>query len=121
MATIQAIQFKVNSNGDGSANIDVRGLLGLDPTEGDVNCDCVVFGDDPIIDNKLFSFNRLTLGNDTGPEFRFNIDKKLSDLNEDRIGADEIYAEVIVSKNIGNGIPPDVLARRKTPTKQVPS
>lgn len=121
MATIRAVEFKVNSNGDGTANIDVSGLLGLDPAEGDVNCDCVVFGDDPVFDNKLFSFDRLTLGNDTGPVFRFNKDKSLSALNEDRIGADEIYAEVIVSKNIGNGVPPAVLARKKTPTKTVPA
>lgn len=121
MATIQSIQFKVNSNGNGTANIDVSGLLVLDPAEGDINCDCIVFGDDPVVDNKIFSFDRLILGNDTGPVFRFNRDKKLSELNEDRIGPDEIYAEVILSKNIGNGVPPDVLARRKTPTKTVPA
>jgi hypothetical protein len=121
MAGFQTLQFKLNSNGNGTANIDVRGLLVLDPTEGKVNCDCAVFGDDLIFDEVLFRFNRVILGGDFGKEFRFNIDKSFTALNEDKRRADEIYAEVVISKNISNGTPPEVLARRKTPTKQVPS
>lgn len=121
MAAIQNLEFKVNNNGNGTANIDVRGSLNLDPVEGKVNCDCAVFGDDPLFDEVLFRFNRLVLGGDFGREFRFNIDKSFSALDEDRFGKDEIYAEVVVSKNIDFGVPPEVLVRKKTPTKTVPA
>lgn len=121
MTAIQTLEFKVNNNGNGTANIDVRGLLQVDPAEGTVNCDCAVFGDDPIFDEVLFRFTRLQRGGDFGQDFRFNIDKPFSALDEDRIGKDEIYAEVVVSKNISAGVPPEVLARKKSPTKAVPS
>ena len=122
MATIQNLQLEVNRNNNGTANIDVVGNVTLAPGDGDVTCNCAIFGDDPIFDDFLFRFDSLLLGNDFGTSFRFNIDKTLAELNEDRIGKDEIYAEIVISKPLsvsGPGVV--VLTRRKSLTKEVPS
>jgi hypothetical protein len=123
MAQFQNIQFAVNVNpANQTANIDVRGSLLL--ADGDVpgkfNLDCAVFGDDLVFDDLLHRFNRVILGGDFGTIFRFNVDKPLSALNEDKRGKDEIYAELVLSQNIdaANGII-QILKRAKTPVKQI--
>lgn len=121
MAHFQGIQFTVSVNTSLQlANIDVRGVVVLDPPET-LNLDCAVFGDDPLFDEVLFRFNRVQVGSDNGTAFRFNADKPLSLLNEDKRGKDEIYAELVLSQNLapGTNVPVQVVHRAKTPVKQI--
>ena len=121
MAQFQNIQFKVSVNAAIQlANIDVSGIVVLDPGQ-QLNLDCAVFGDDPLFDEVLFRFDRIQVGSDFGTIFRFNADKPLSVLNEDKRGPDEIYAELVLSQNLapGTNVPVQVIKRAKTPVKQI--
>lgn len=121
MAQFQNIQFKVSVNAAVQlANIEVSGSVVLE-TAQQLNLDCSVFGDDPLFDNLLFSFDRIQVGSDFGTIFRFKADKPLGVLNEDKRGTDEIYAELVLSQNLapGTNVPVQVIERAKTPVKQI--
>ena len=103
-----------------TANVLIKGnvLVGANDL-GSFTIECSVFGDDIALDDKLFQYQPggfVGQGFTTFAPFEFNSTEQLGILNEDIIGKDEIYANLILRK--GNELGP-IVSKIKTNVVQI--
>src|SRR5262245_13848917 len=116
MATLQSAQLTITINQTlKTAKVLIKGDILFTPNDvGSFDLECSVFGDDPIADDFLFRYQSRGLGAQgftIVEPFEFSSTESLSILNEDIIGKDEIYAEIVLKKKDALG---PVVSKLKT-------
>lgn len=121
MAVFTDAQLSIAVNqSNQTASVLVKGSVLLSPNDvGSFVIECSIIGDDPLRDEKLFPFPSKGIqgqGFTSSPTFEFSSTEQLKILNEDVIGKDEIYADLVLKK--GNELGP-VVSRVKTNVVQI--
>src|SRR5262245_2019515 len=97
-------QLSINVNqANQTAFVSVTGTVILDPSDtGSFSLGCTIVGDDPVFDDPRFQYTPTAVigqGFTQGVSFDFSSSEPLKNLNEDLIGKDEIYAQLVLRKN----------------------
>ncbi|HEY7546497.1 MAG TPA: hypothetical protein VID27_16525 [Blastocatellia bacterium] len=121
MARFKEAQLSIAVNqSNQTANVLIKGQVLVDPNDvGSFIIECSVLGDDIAFDDKLFQYQPggfVAGGFTSVVPFEFNSSEQLGILNEDIIGKDEIYANLVLRKN--NEIGP-IVSKIKTNVVQI--
>lgn len=121
MAVFTDAQLSITVNqSNQTASVLVKGHVLLTPNDvGSFVVECSMLGDDVLLDDKLFQYPPKGIqagGFGSSASFEFSSTEQLSILNEDVIGKDEIYADLVLKK--GNEIGP-VVSKIKTNVVQI--